>query len=313
MSLGRYLEGAGVNGVYANANPTLRMPQTTPVFGTAGVTRAWNDANGNFVADCDLASPSAQDLRASGGDLCGIVSNVNFGRNVLTNAFDAQILSGWGVRPSDWNFVLSLQQRIGRRSALDVAYTRRAFNGFTVADNRAVAPSDLTPFSILAPLDSRLPGPVRRARQLDETPKLLGRRWEVTELLGGRRVEPFLGERQRLGEEPVLRSEVVDDERGRRSGPFGDVGDPRVGQSPRSDHLDRGLEDLHAALVGDPPPASGAAILRCVRRGSSHHHRRHRSITVSRPPGPIPARERGSALALGRAIKYRLNVQSISR
>jgi len=158
MSLGRYLEGAGVNGVYANANPTLRMPQTTPVFGTAGVTRAWNDANGNFVADCDLASPSAQDLRASGGDLCGIVSNVNFGRNVLTNAFDAQILSGWGVRPSDWNFVLSLQQRIGPRSALDVAYTRRAFRGFTAADNLAVAPADLTPFSILAPLDSRLPG-----------------------------------------------------------------------------------------------------------------------------------------------------------
>jgi len=158
MSLGRYLEGVGVNGIYGNTNPTLRMPQTTMVFGTAGVTRAWSDANGNFVADCDLASPAAQDLRASGGDLCGVVSNVNFGRNVLTNAFDREILSGWGVRPSDWNFVLSLQQRIGRRSALDVAYTRRAFNGFTVADNRAVAPSDLTPFSILAPLDSRLPG-----------------------------------------------------------------------------------------------------------------------------------------------------------
>jgi hypothetical protein len=87
-----------------------------------------------------------------------VVSNVNFGRNVLTNAFDREILSGWGVRPSDWNFVLSLQQRIGRRSALDVAYTRRAFRGFTVADNLAVAPADLTPFSILAPLDSRLPG-----------------------------------------------------------------------------------------------------------------------------------------------------------
>src|SRR4029079_11554534 len=125
LSIGKFLEGAGVSGIYASTNPTLRMPQTTPVFGTAGVTRAWNDANGNFVADCDLASPAAQDLRASGGDLCGGVSNVNFGRNVLTNAFDREILSGWGVRPSDWNFVLSLQQRIGRRSALDVAYTRR--------------------------------------------------------------------------------------------------------------------------------------------------------------------------------------------
>jgi hypothetical protein len=158
MSLGRYLEGAGVNGLYANANPTLRMPQTTMAFGTAGVTRAWDDANGNFVPDCDLGDPGAQDRRARGGDLCGVVSNVNFGRNVLTNAFDPGILSGWGVRPSDWNLVVSVQQQIGKLSAVDVAYTRRSFQGFTVADNLAVAPADLTPFSILAPSDPRLPG-----------------------------------------------------------------------------------------------------------------------------------------------------------
>ena len=46
-------------GNYANTNPTLRMPQTTSVFGTAGVTRAWTDANGNFVPDCDLLNPAA--------------------------------------------------------------------------------------------------------------------------------------------------------------------------------------------------------------------------------------------------------------
>jgi hypothetical protein len=158
ISLGRYLEGAGVSGIYANTNPTLRMPQTTQVFGTAGVTRAWIDDNGNFVPDCDLRNPGPQDLRPAGGDFCGVLSDVNFGSNVLKDAFDPKILSGWGVRPSDWNLALSIQQRIGSRSSVDVTYTRRSFRGFTVADNLALEPSDLTPFSIVAPLDSRLPG-----------------------------------------------------------------------------------------------------------------------------------------------------------
>jgi hypothetical protein len=72
MSLGRYLEGARrERGSTATRTPRSGCRKTTMVFGTAGVTRAWSDANGNFVADCDLASPAAQDLRASGGDLCG--------------------------------------------------------------------------------------------------------------------------------------------------------------------------------------------------------------------------------------------------
>src|SRR5262245_15144474 len=48
FALGKYLEGAGVTGNYANTNPSLRMPQTTQTFGTAGVTRTWIDANQNF-------------------------------------------------------------------------------------------------------------------------------------------------------------------------------------------------------------------------------------------------------------------------
>jgi len=158
LNLGKYLEGVGTTGIYANTNPTLRLPQTTSVFGTAGVTRAWTDANGNFVPDCDLLNPAAQDLRASGGDLCGVMSNTNFGRNVLTNNFDPDLLNGWGVRPSDWNLGVSLQHQIGKRSLLDVTYTRRWFQGFSAVDNLALQPSDLTPFSITAPLDPRLPG-----------------------------------------------------------------------------------------------------------------------------------------------------------
>jgi hypothetical protein len=158
LQIGRYLEGAGVSGIYANTNPTLRLPQTTMAFGTAGVTRAWTDANANLVPDCDLLDPNAQDLRNQGGDLCGVVSNTNFGKNVLTNNFDPAILDGWGVRPSDWNVGVSFEQQLFGRASLSVAYRRRWFNGFMAADNRSLQPSDLTPFSLTAPLDPRLPG-----------------------------------------------------------------------------------------------------------------------------------------------------------
>jgi hypothetical protein len=156
--LGRYLDGAGTSGIYLNTNPTMRAPQTTSRFGTSGVTRAWSDANGNFVPDCDLVNPNAQDLRASGGDLCGVVSNTSFGQYVLTNNFDPAILNGWGVRPSDWTLDVSVQRQILPRASVTLSYSRRWFHGFTVADNLALQPSDLTPFSVVAPVDPRLPG-----------------------------------------------------------------------------------------------------------------------------------------------------------
>lgn len=157
VHIGKYLEAAGVQGNYANTNPTLRMPQTTSVNGTAGVTRAWNDTNQNFVPDCDLHNPNAQDLRANGGDSCGVMSNTRFGTDALTNNFDPRILNGWGVRPSDWNLTATVQRQIASRSSVDVTYTRRWYSGFFVADNLALQPSDVTPYSLVAPLDPRLP------------------------------------------------------------------------------------------------------------------------------------------------------------
>jgi hypothetical protein len=158
LHLGRYLEGAGTGGLYTNTNPTLRMPQTTSTLGTSGVTRAWIDANGNFVPDCDLLNPNMQDLRIGGGDQCGVLSNTRFGQNVLTNNFDPDVLNGWGVRPSDWTLDVSIQHQILPRASVTLAYSRRWFDGFTVADNLALQPADLTPFSVVAPADPRLPG-----------------------------------------------------------------------------------------------------------------------------------------------------------
>jgi hypothetical protein len=158
VTIGKYLEGAGASGTYASTNPTLRMPRTTPVFGTGGVTRAWTDANGNFAPDCNLLDPAAQDLRPSGGDLCGVMSNTQFGSTILTSEFDSRILDGWSVRPSDWLVSASIHHQLGARSSVAVTYTRRSFHEFTVVDNHLLEPSDMTPFSVTAPLDPRLPG-----------------------------------------------------------------------------------------------------------------------------------------------------------
>ena len=157
FQLGKYLEGAGTISNYANSNPTLRMPQTTQTFGTAGVMRSWLDANGNFVPDCNLLNPAAQDLRATAGDFCGAVSDQKFGTNALVNDFAPAILNGWGVRPSDWDLEVSAQQQIFSRASVEFSYVHRWFSGFFVVDNQALASSDLTPYSITAPLDPRLP------------------------------------------------------------------------------------------------------------------------------------------------------------
>jgi hypothetical protein len=150
VNLGRYLDAASNTGNYIAGNPTSRIASST--------TRTWTDANGNFIPDCNLLNPAAQDNRASGGDFCGANTNRLFGTTQFSSALDPALFSGWGVRPSDWQFGVSVQQELLPRASVEVGYFRRWFQGFTVTDNRAVAPSDFGTFSIMAPVDPRLPG-----------------------------------------------------------------------------------------------------------------------------------------------------------
>jgi hypothetical protein len=151
FNAGRYLEGA-VNriGNYSELVPSSRI--------VTNVTRTWTDANGNFAPDCDLNSPNAQDRRGAGGDFCGQISNLNFGKNVYSLSYDENILKGWGNRPADWQIGVTMQREILPRVSLEVGYLRRWLQNFTVTDNLALQPSDFTAFSITAPLDPRLPG-----------------------------------------------------------------------------------------------------------------------------------------------------------
>jgi hypothetical protein len=158
-NLGKYLEGQGVTNNWANSSSVLRMPGTAGgPFGPLAVTRTWTDANGNFTPDCNLQNPAAQDLRSSGGDFCGAISSSLFGQNILQNSYDPALLTGWGVRASDWDLGVTLQQQLMPRASIEVAYIRRQYSGFTVTDNLSVQASDYASYSITTPVDPRLPG-----------------------------------------------------------------------------------------------------------------------------------------------------------
>ena len=169
VNVGKYLQGASVSNLAYNANPVLRIPFGGGLcsgFGGIGnpcVNRNWTDLNGNFKADCDLTNPAAQNNAATGGDICGGIDNVLFGSNQLVGAqFDPDLLSGRGVRPSDWSYGVSVQQAIVARASVEVGYYRRTFSqyttGGTVTDNLAISPNDLQSFTLTAPKDARLSG-----------------------------------------------------------------------------------------------------------------------------------------------------------
>jgi hypothetical protein len=158
VNVGRYLDAASNNnGNYSITNPTSRMAGSTEL-GRPPITRGWTDGNGNFVPDCNLLLPDAQNSLAAGGDFCGPISDRNFGTATLSRNFDPDALEGWGVRPADWEIGVSVQQEVLPRVSVELGYFRRWLDNFFVDDNLATVPADFTEFSITAPSDARLPG-----------------------------------------------------------------------------------------------------------------------------------------------------------
>jgi hypothetical protein len=149
-SLNKYVTAQGLQGTYGDtANPVNRLANI--------VSRTWTDADRDFVPDCDLKNVLAQDLRASGGDFCGVVSDTNFGQPTLSLAYDSVALNGWGTRPFQWEFSTSVQHQLVPRVSVDLGYFRRWYGNFGVTDNLALSPSDFSAFGISIPGDSRLP------------------------------------------------------------------------------------------------------------------------------------------------------------
>jgi hypothetical protein len=154
-TFGKYLESTVTASNYSLGNPTSRI--------ATNVTRSWIDGNGNWIPDCDLTNPQSQGssttiYNSGSPDFCGTISNLNFGTSRFSNTIDPDILHGWGVRPSDWDWGVSVQHELLPRTSVEVGFFHRQFYGFAVTDNLATVPSDFTQFSITAPNDPLLPG-----------------------------------------------------------------------------------------------------------------------------------------------------------
>ncbi len=164
VSLNRYVAGQALGGANGT-NPLIGGPGATQLFGdqlvptarlVGNVARSWTDSNRNFVVDCNLTSQAAQNLAATGGDICG-AGNADYGSSRPGATYDPEVLGGWGNRGYNWELTAGVQHEILPGASAEVSYYRRTYGNWPVIDNLAVTASDFTPFTIAAPLDPRLP------------------------------------------------------------------------------------------------------------------------------------------------------------
>ncbi len=147
FNFGHYLVSATNDGRFTANNPAGLSVST--------VSRTWTDTNNNKVVDCNLLDFSAQ----SAIDTCGALTgnDLNFGKLSPTTVNDPATLTGWGVRPNDWQYGITVQQQLIPRVSLDVGYSHRWFKGVTVTDNINRDPSQYDKYTVIAPSDARLP------------------------------------------------------------------------------------------------------------------------------------------------------------
>jgi len=115
-------------------------------------TRTWNDANRNYVPDCDLRDPNPN------GE-CGAWNDRSFGQIRGSNtrrADDAK--EGFNRQEYNWQTSVSVQHELRPNLALNVGYFRTWHAGLLANDNEAVTAADYDPFCVTAPSDPRLPG-----------------------------------------------------------------------------------------------------------------------------------------------------------
>jgi hypothetical protein len=153
FNVGKYLDAASIDGLYAAANPARRTVNT--------FSRNWTDANANRIVDCDPLNPNAN------GECTGPIS-AQYGRDPLSldasgipvglattqcgrseqgipaavvqycDAYGQSLLDGWGRRQSNWQYGLGVQHEILPRLSAEVTWNRRTYQNLQVTDQLGV-------------------------------------------------------------------------------------------------------------------------------------------------------------------------------
>ena len=148
FNFGKYLAYAANDTPYTSTNPGATVVRNVQ-------NRGWTDLDNDKVVDCDLLNPALNgECQAATG------TAPNFGKLGAATAVDPAVLSGWGVRPGDTQYTVTLQQEIRPRLSGEVSFTHRSFTGFFVTDdlNRRTGgvASYYESYTLTAPNDSRL-------------------------------------------------------------------------------------------------------------------------------------------------------------
>jgi hypothetical protein len=113
-----------------------------PLLFNLSANRSWTDANRDFI-------PQEGEL--------GPLSNRNFATTAPTTvATDDALREGWGVRAYNWEFAGGVQHQLTQDLSVNVQYTRRSYDNFTVTDNLLLTPADYDEYCITAPTDAGL-------------------------------------------------------------------------------------------------------------------------------------------------------------
>jgi hypothetical protein len=148
VNVSKYLQAANNDAQYTIGNPAVTFQQTT--------NRSWTDSNKNFRVDCVLTNKTAEDNSAAGGDVCGPWTNLNFGNPFGATIVNPDTMHGWGIRPYDWQYSVTVQQEVAPRVSVELTWARRSWGNHFFTDNRAIGPQDFDTATITSPSNSLL-------------------------------------------------------------------------------------------------------------------------------------------------------------